>query len=238
METITTMRARVAPAGWARALEALLLCGAASSLLYVGSDIVGSMSYPGYSYASQMFSELLAIGSPVRPFMIATANLYNLLLIAFGFGVLLAAGKKRSLRLTGCFVLAYGFFSALGPFVPMHQRGSATSLTDLLHIVCTAGIVLAMLLFVAFGSMASGRGFRIYSIATILAILVGGVLAGAQGSAMSAGLPTPWFGLVERVNIYGAMLWILVLAVVLLRRRSRDDARERRPLTIRREGEA
>jgi hypothetical protein len=34
---------------------------------------------------------------------------------------------------------------------------------------------------------------------------------------IAANLPTPWFGVTERINIYSYMLWMLVLAVLLLR---------------------
>ena len=35
--------------------------------------------------------------------------------------------------------------------------------------------------------------------------------------ALVAGQPTPWLGLTERLNIYSFMLWIVVLAISLLR---------------------
>ena len=65
----------------------LLLCGVLSSLLYVGADLLATMRYPGYSYTDQMFSELLALGAPTRPFMIAPMTVYNALVIAFAVGV-------------------------------------------------------------------------------------------------------------------------------------------------------
>ena len=45
----------------------LLVCGIASSVLYVASDILISWWDPNYSYRDQSFSELLAPGSPTRP---------------------------------------------------------------------------------------------------------------------------------------------------------------------------
>jgi hypothetical protein len=39
---------------------------------------------------------------------------------------------------------------------------------------------------------------------------------------MSQNKPTPWMGVIERVNIYGIMLWVIVLAFCLLRRRYVD----------------
>ena len=34
---------------------------------------------------------------------------------------------------------------------------------------------------------------------------------------MQPNLPTPWVGVRERINIYGYMLWMAVLAIALLR---------------------
>jgi hypothetical membrane protein len=198
------------------AVKVLLACGIVSSLLYVGTDILASMIYPGYSYANQAVSELGAIGAPTRALWMAMSMLYNPLVIAFGVGVWKAAGEKRSLRLAAIFLVAYGIVSAAGPFVPMHVRGAGTSLTDVLHIACTAGMVLFMLLFVGFGANAHGKRFRIYSIATILAFVIGGTLASMGAAQIAAGAATPWFGIMERVNIYAEMLWVLMLAVTLL----------------------
>ncbi|HEY7233493.1 MAG TPA: hypothetical protein VH539_05045 [Gemmatimonadaceae bacterium] len=44
----------------------LLGCGGASSVLYVLTDLLGGLHYPGYSFVSQGVSELMAIGSPVE----------------------------------------------------------------------------------------------------------------------------------------------------------------------------
>jgi len=197
--------------------DLLLVCGIISSLLYVGSDIVASMLYEGYRYTDQAFSELLAIGAPTRPLMIKLSVMYNLLVIAFTAGVWAAAGSKRSLRITAVLLFAFGVASFLGPFVPMHVRGSETTFTDVMHIICTIVIVLSVLLAMGFGAAAFGKGFRLYSIATILAVVIFGAWAGFQGPRLAAGLPTPWFGVLERVNIYSTMLWILVLSVNLLK---------------------
>jgi hypothetical protein len=68
-----------------------------------------------------------------------------------------------------------------------------------------------------FGAAAFGRRFRIYSIATMVVGLVFGAMTGMQAPRLREGLPTPWMGLWERINIAVYMLWIVVLAVTLLR---------------------
>lgn len=225
MQNTATVRPKALSPTRDLVLKVMLACGAVSSAVYIGSDIVGATRYPGYSYASQAFSELLAIGSPVRPFMIATANVYNLLVLAFGVAVILVA-SKRSLRATGVSLVVYAVASGLGPYIPMHVRGTTTVTGDLPHILITAANVLAILLFLAFGSVTRGRGFLVYSLATIAAVVGGGVIAGRQVAAVAAGLSSPYLGLIERVNIYAAMAWIAVLSILLVRDALRASAEE------------
>jgi uncharacterized membrane protein len=77
--------------------------------------------------------------------------------------------------------------------------------------------VLFMLLAIGFGAAAFGKRFRLYSIATILMLVVGGVLAGLDVGRLAANLPTPWMEVTERINIYAYMLWVVVLAIALWR---------------------
>ncbi len=198
--------------------KVLLVCGILAAPVYIGADILAALQWTGYSYASQMVSELMALGAPTRPFLVRFFTVHNLLMIAFGIGVLLSAGRKRSLRVTGILLIFYAMAGQIALlFAPMHLRGAETSLTDTMHIVFTGAISLLTVLYMGFGAAANGRSFRLYSILTILVIIAFGALAGRQGPRVAANLPTPGFGLIERVDIYSSMLWVLVLAVVLLR---------------------
>ena len=78
-------------------------------------------------------------------------------------------------------------------------------------------LVLFMMLAMGFGAAAFGRRFRLYSIATILMLVVGGVLTGLDQPRLVANLPTPWMGVWERIDIGVFLLWVVVLAVALLR---------------------
>ena len=193
----------------------LLVCGILSSLLYVGADIFAAISWHSYSYTHQSISELFAIGSPTR--WIFALVPYAPLVVAFGIGVWWSAGRKRALRTTGILLVAYGVASQVAAHFPMHLRGSTGSLTDTMHIFLTIVLVLLIFLFVGFGATAAGKWFRFYSIVTVVTMLVFGTLAGMQGPRIAANLHTPWLGITERINVYSAMLWVLVLGVVLLR---------------------
>ncbi len=99
------------------------------------------------------------------------------------------------------------------------MRGTGTLANDMMHIVFAAVQIIVMLLFIAFGAAAVRWGFRLYSIVTIVALLVFGALVSTQAPAIAAGQPTPWMGVIERVSVYTPILWVLVFATVLLRAR-------------------
>jgi len=53
-----------------------------------------------------------------------------------------------------------------------------------------------------------------------IVVLVGfGALTGLASPRMEANLPTPWIGVWERISIRAYMLWIVVRAVLLLRKK-------------------
>ena len=199
---------------------ALLLCGALSSILYVVTDIVGSMRYEGYSVTSQAVSELMAIGAPSEAVVDPLFLLYDALVIAFGIGVLReASGRSRALRLTGAAVIAYGVIGLTGPTLfEMHQRGTSNVQGDLGHIIVTAMMVLLMVVIIGVAAFVFGKAFRRYSFATLVVMLVAGAAAAPFGARLAAGEPTPGFGIIERIDIYTSLLWIAVFAVTLRRR--------------------
>ena len=209
------------------ARRGLLICGILSSLLYVVSDILAAMQWEGYSYTAQTVSELRAIGAPTRPLLVPLLVIYSVLEIAFGTGVLGSAGRKRALRITGVLLIGLGIVDLTAPFFPMHLRGAEGTLTDTMHIILTIVTVLLILLIIGFGATADGKWFRIYSFVTILILIVSGAWAFLDAPQVAANLPTPWVGVRERINIYGYLLWVLVLAIVLLRTGNRCAATER-----------
>lgn len=197
--------------------KVLLFCGIGGPVLYIASDVIASMRLKGYSYVSQVVSELSAVGAPTARFLQATGAVYCLLLIAFGIGVVLSADRSRMLRITGYVIIADAAIAPLGSFVPMTPRGAERALTDVLHLVYVAAIVLLMIAYIAFGAAARGKVFRVYSVATIVAMIVSVVATSLYAPRIAAQLPTPGVGLIERVSVYGPVLWLLVLATDLLR---------------------
>jgi uncharacterized membrane protein YhaH (DUF805 family) len=194
----------------------LLVCGVLSSLLYVGIDALAALRYGEYhSYVSQAISELGAVGAPTKELVDPLFLAYGVLLVAFGVGVWTSAGRTRALRIIGALLIGISVVGQLTP--PMYLRGTGNVSSDLPHIVLTGVIVLFILSAIGFGASLYGRRWRLYSFATLLALLVTGAWTGFEGSRLAAGQPTPWLGLAERINIGAYLLWVLVLALRLLR---------------------
>ncbi len=200
--------------------KALLACGILASLVYIVMNTIVPMYYPGYNSFSKTVSELSAIGAPTRLLWNILGILFIVLEIAFGCGILLSARRSHPLRIAGGLLIAYGLVCSLWP--PMHQRevlaAGGKTMTDTMHIVFTAVTGLLMMLAMAFGAAAFGKWFSRYFITTILILLVFGALTGLYAPQLEANLPTSWMGVWERINICATMLWLIVFAMLLLRR--------------------
>lgn len=195
--------------------QVALVCGIAASVLYIAMNVFIPMQWDGYSPASQTVSELSAIGAPTRPLWVPLGFLYGVLTIVFGWGVRASAPGNRRLRMAGGLMLASGVTSLLWP--PMQLRGTEFALTDALHIAFAMVALILMFFEIGFAAAALGRRFRLYSIATLVIFVVFGAMTFVDAPKMAANLPTPWIGVWERINIAAYMLWVIVLAVVLLR---------------------
>ena len=202
----------------------LLAAGIGASLFYVVALVLGPMRWEGYSSVDQTISELFALDAPSRPLVVSLLFVSGVLALAFGLGVLWSAGRNRALRVTGWALVIVGLVDQAGPFFPMHMRevlaqGGGT-FSDTMHIALTIAISLLSLLAMAFGAVAFGKRFRIYSVATILTLVAFGATASMQAGALATNEPTPWQGVYERINVAAYLLWMVVLAIIVLRRRS------------------
>jgi CubicO group peptidase (beta-lactamase class C family) len=197
--------------------KALLVCGILSSLLYVAMNVVVPLQWSGYSSMSQTVSELSAIDAPTRALWVVLGAVYAVLAAAFGWGVWASGRRNRPVRLVGGLMIAYGVICLAWPVAPMHLRGAGTTLSDTIHIVFAIVTVLLMMLALGFAAAAFGPRFRLYSIVTMLILVVFGALTGLDGPRIAANLPTPWVGVWERINIGAFLLWVVVLAIALLR---------------------
>jgi hypothetical protein len=202
--------------------DAALAGGVLSSVLYVAMNLIVPTQWPGYDQASRVVSELSAVGAPSRPLWVVLGIVYTLLVVAFGWGVRAAAGSDRRLRVTGTLLILYGALGVVWPFAPMHLRETLVAgrgdFRDTMHIAL--GIATNVIYLAALGVAAAalGRAFRVYSLATFAVLMTCGALTFRDAPRLSAGQPTPFIGVWERIDIGVFLLWMIVLAVVLLRR--------------------
>jgi len=201
--------------------KGLLICGILSSVLYVAINIIVPLQWTEYDWTSQTVSELSAIGAPTRTLWIVLSSPYTLLVMAFSWGVWKSAGGNRPLRVAAGLMIAYGALGILWPFAPMHLRETLAAgggtFSDTVHI--TLGVVTEIfyLFALGFAAAAFGQMFRVYSLATFIALLVFGALTFVDAPRIATNQPTPFIGIWERVNIGVFLLWMIVLAIMLLR---------------------
>jgi hypothetical protein len=212
-----------APIVGAMLRKALVACGAISSLLYVAIDVIAAIAHPEYhSFTSRAVSELMARGAPTERLVDPLFLLYDVLILAFAGGLWMSLRSRRG-RALAIVLAVYGALGFLGPtYFEMDMRGSSGT-GDVAHIVLTAVMVALLLSAVVLGSTLRGRAFRVYSWATIAVAVACGALTSVASTAMAQGEPTPWMGLLERIDIGAMLLWIAVLG-------ARLDAGEHGPL--------
>ncbi|TMQ14882.1 MAG: DUF998 domain-containing protein [Deltaproteobacteria bacterium] len=186
----------------------LLACGILGSLLYVGIDVIAAIGYPEYhSFTSRVISELMARGAPTEHLVDPLFLLYDVLVLAFAVGVWMSRAATR-LRLAAALLAAYAVLGSLGPTIAeMNLRGSGgPKSADILHIALTMVLVILMLATMVL----------VYSYATMAIMALFGVLTSFAMRGVDTGEPTPWVGLLERIDIGAFLLWEALLAITLL----------------------
>jgi hypothetical protein len=204
-----------------------LVCGVASSGLYLGMNVGFTLAWPGFDSAARVVSALSAVGAPTRPLWIALGFVYTLLFVAFGWGVWMSAGDDRRLRVAGRLLVVFGALSALWVFAPMHLREDLIAgrgdVRDPLHIALGAVTQVFYLGALAVTAAALGRWFRIYSLATLAGLVTFGALTFRDAPLVATNVRT-LIGVWERTNIALFLAWVVVLALALLRRGAASGA--------------
>ena len=210
--------------GRTRLQDNLLACGILAAFVYVVTDVVASLRYPGYDVVSQGVSELMAVGAPTKNLVDSVFIVYGVLAIAFAIGVLRESRGRRPLRWTGLLLLGYAAAGLLGRLFPAYRRVGGGFSDSVPHMILTAVLVVLMLAALGCAAYALGKRFRIYSLATLGGIVALGVASGVYASRLAAQQSTPGFGIIERLLIYAFLVWAAVLGVALIRRHSAPAA--------------
>ena len=174
-------------------------------------NIVVPLQDPSYDSVTQTVSELSAIGAPTRPLWVALGAFYTAFLLAFSIGILMSSTGNRPLRIAGSLLLAGTVFGVFWP--PMHMRGVETTLTDTLHIAWTAVWGVTTLLAMGFSAASFGKGFRWFTIVTMVILAGAGFMTSLQAPNLDKNLSTPTIGAWERVNIAAFLIWLVIFAI-------------------------
>jgi hypothetical membrane protein len=197
--------------------KSLLLAGVAAVVVYAIGDVLSGLLYDGYSYRDQAISELSAFGSPVRPLMVTVILIHNVLLLAFGIGLLRVA-RRRSVWWIG--VLQVAGFVLVGiathTFWAMSSRDLATGFNDTMHITLSIVFGLLVVAMMILSAVAYPGWFRLYALATMV-VVVGFGMASSLAMRGIEQNDTPWAGGFERINAYAYFAWLVVLAVMVIR---------------------
>lgn len=197
---------------------ALLYCGLAAPLVYLGADVAASIAYDGYSWSKQAVSELFAVEAQTRNLILVCFTVFNALLFAYAFGIWGSADGRRALR---AIALLAGASALLGVvtdfFAPMHARGFEQGASGQWHIILTGVQTLLIFAMLGCGTRTLGRGFRIASAGLIVWELVVGVITSVLTTDPETEAPAAWFGVAERLLIYAWLAWLAALALQLLR---------------------
>jgi hypothetical protein len=196
--------------------KALMLCGMAAAVLYVGTVILGGWLRPGYSHVSMAISELVAEGAPNRTLLSSLFLLYNLLISIFGIGLFLRANSQPQGRVSGMIgslaLIAVGVAGVLMEIAfPQEPGGTATTFAGTMHIVmagvASLGTMVAILaLAFWFRNIPELKGYVIYSLVSVAVVFISGGLTAAAMANHSL-----LFGLIERITIFTFILWVFVL---------------------------
>jgi hypothetical membrane protein len=200
----------------------LLVCGLLAPVVYTGAVILGGLLRPGYSHSAHAISELIAAGAPNKDVLNPLFTLYDLLLSAFGAGLLLTVmaspeqhGKRSGTWGALALVVAGILGVLMNLFFPQDPGGPPVTVTGTVHVVLAGvlslGTMLAILCTGLWLRQVPGlRAYWIYSLISLAVVFVSGGL-GAAAIATSS----PSLGLVERVTIGAFILWVFVIALKL-----------------------
>jgi hypothetical membrane protein len=199
------------------AKKSLLLAGVAAVVVYAIGDVLSGLVNDGYSFRDQAISELSAFGSPVRPLMVTVILIHNVLLLAFGIGLLRVA-RRRSVWWIGALQVVEFVLVGIAThtFWAMSSRDMATGFNDLMHITLSAVFSLLVVAMMILSAVAYPGWFRLYALATVL-VVVGFGMASSLAMRGIEQNDTPWAGGFERINAYAYFAWLVVLAATVIR---------------------
>ena len=99
----------------------------------------------------------------------------------------------------------------------MSSRWMEFGFNDTMHIILSMVFSLFVVVAIGLSAYAYRGWFRLYAIVTAMVVIGFGAASGFAIQGIEQNL-TPWAGGFERINAYAYFLWIIVLAVAVMRR--------------------
>lgn len=194
----------------------LALCGIAGPITYfIVLTTLGAL-WPGYNPIAQGMSELGATNSPYAIFMnVFGFQLLGVLTAAFGVGLIRSLGHGRAAKIGSALIILAGVDLIAAGFLPMDTGGITTSLIGLGHDITATIASNAMTL----GMIALAFHFRknpqwqrnwIFTLSLAIAAI-------ALSPFPILPVYNPYAGLIQRLGMGLALLWIETISIRLLK---------------------
>jgi hypothetical membrane protein len=196
----------------------LYFAGMGAGIAYFLGDIIGGMITPGYSFVSNAVSELSQSGAVNRPIMIPFLFVHALMLILFGYAIMVHHPYKRSklIFLGGLLTLIIGACHSLsGTIFPQDPVGDPATFAGTMHLILV-GITVILIFFLlpmlgqGMYRLKNWNTFRMFSLICLPIMIVFG---GLTPIMIEMGM----MGVAERIVGYTFYLWAFFLAYLLIK---------------------
>jgi len=195
--------------------KVLFFGGIFGPIVFVLNDIIGGVITPGYSYIINAVSELTQAGSENIYLLSSLLLISAIMSIAFGIGIFSNYKDRRSkLLFTGSIlIIISGIFNGLtGTVFPQDPINGVTTFAGTMHLILvgiTVIMAMPLVLMIGIGLYREKRwkSFRLYSIITVLIMVVFGGL-----TPVLIMNDIELLGLFERIVAYTYLSWFFVLA--------------------------
>ena len=129
--------------------KSLYFSGMGTGIAYLFGDVIGGMITPGYSFISNAVSELSQSGAANRPIMIPFLFVHALMLVLFGYAIMIHHPYKKSklIFLGGLLIMIIGASHSLsGTIFPQDPVGDPATFAGTMHLILV-GITVILIIF-------------------------------------------------------------------------------------------
>jgi len=189
------------------------LLGLIGVIFYFLHVIFGSLLYEGYNPMAQAISDLTAKDSPSRNIAMLFSIIYGIFTVIFStyFFVYFKQKINKCVTFGAGFFCIMNFISFFGyTFFPLSKAGYAGTFQDKMHMVVTVLVVIftiisLVLFIIGFFRTDNHKIIGTISLCVFILLLTGTMLINI--------LPTEYFGIAERINVYTVVIYTGILSL-------------------------